>query len=101
MRKDEESLSVNWLEYLKCPSRDEEISKLRITYSQKLNTKLNAKIAVLNVGEVLKKVLAESLNRRNVEILHNPSANDTSHSGIYNLKPDNEVIAELILETVR
>ena len=37
-----------------------------------------------------------------IEVLHDPLMNDPSHSGIYNLKQDDELmIAELILETVR
>jgi hypothetical protein len=42
----------------------------------------------------------ESQDRRNLKVLHNPEVNDPSHSGIYNLKPDYELIAELILQTV-
>ena len=30
-----------------------------------------------------------------------PNINDPSHSGIYNLKDDDKLIAELILKTVR
>ena len=101
LRADEESLSVNWLEYLNCISRQSEIAKLREIYKTKLTVGRHAKIAVLNVGEVRQKVLNESPDRRNLNVLHNPSTIDLSHSGIYNLKQDDELIAELILETVR
>ena len=53
-----------------------------------------------DVGEVRKKVLIESPDGRNLEVLHAPLMNDPSHSGIYNLKQDDELIAELILETI-
>lgn len=101
LREGEESLSVNWLEFLNCTSRESEIEEIRSIYSRKLKrVGANAKIAVLNVGEVREKVIKESQDRRNLEVLHNPENDDPSHSGIYNLKQDNELIAELILETV-
>ncbi len=104
LRSDEESLSVNWLEFLKCSNRDSEITEIRNVYSLKFNRiGARAKIAVLNVGEVRKSVLKESEDRRNLEVLHDPKEDgppDPSHSGIYNLRQNDELIAELILETV-
>jgi len=102
LRVSEESLSVNWLEFLNCLSRKREIAELRNIYSKKF-TKVGgrAQIAVLNVGEIREKVLTESPDRRNLKVLHDPEVNDPSHSGIYNLKQDDELIAEMILETVR
>ncbi len=102
IRPIEDSLSVNWLEFLNCPSRSEEIAEIRKIYSKKnLNIGPNAKIAVLNVGEMCGKVLTESPDSRVLEVLHNPSGNDQSHSGIYNCRVDDELIAELIVEVVR
>jgi hypothetical protein len=101
LRAGEESLSVNWLEFLKCSSRDSEIGELRRIYATKLRVGARAKIAVLNVGGVREKVRSESPDGRNLDVLHNPETEDPSHSGIYNLKQDDELIAELILETVR
>lgn len=101
LRTGEESLSINWLEFLNCSSRESEITEIRNIYSAKLSIGARAKIAVLNVGEVREKVLKESQDRRNLEVLHNPENDDPSHGGIYNLKQDDELIAELILETVR
>jgi len=101
LRADEKSLSVNWLEFLNCSSRECEITKIRTIYSETFNIGARAKIAVLNVGEVCEKVLTDSPDGRNLEVLHDPLVNDQSHSGIYNLKQDDELIAELILETVR
>lgn len=104
LRSDEEYLFVNWLEYLNCSSRDHEINEIRNIYSEKFNVGARAKIAVLHVGEVREKVLTESPDKRNIEVLHDPIENDVydpSHSGIYNLKQDDELIAELILETIR
>jgi hypothetical protein len=104
LRSGEESLSVNWLEFLNCSSREHEITAIRNIYASTFNkVGAKAKIAVLNVGEVREKVLTESEDRRNLEVLHDPKEDepsDPSHSGIYNLKPEDELIAELILETV-
>jgi hypothetical protein len=100
LRDDEESLSVNWLEFLSCLNRESEIFEIRTVYSTKFKVGARAKIAVLNVGEVRSKVQKESLDGRNLEVLHNPLSDDLSHAGIYNLSKDNELIAELILETV-
>ncbi len=101
VRPDEESLSVNWLEFFKSSSRKSEIAELRRVYSTKFNVGARAKIAVLNVGEVRDTVLTESQDNRKLEVLHAPEEKDPSHSGIYNLRNDDELIAELILETIR
>ncbi len=101
-------LSVNWLEYLRCPSRDKEIAEIQKVYSVKLTIKPDAKIAVLNVGEVREKVLTGSQDRRNLKVLHeplpdpsHPNINDPSHSGIYNLKQNDRIeIGELIRQAV-
>ena len=103
LRSVDNYLSVTWLENLNCSSRDHEINEIRNIYSEKFKVGARAKIAVLNVGKVREKVLTESPDKRNIEVLHEPIENDMydpSHSGIYNLKQDDELIAELILETV-
>jgi len=105
LRSDESGLSVNWLEFLNCSNRDDEIDEIRKLYSLKFNRiGAKAKIAILNVGEVREKVKTETDDNRNLEVLHEPIKDDPpdpSHSEIYNLKPDQEFIAELIRETVQ
>ncbi len=102
LRTTDESLSVNWLEFLDCSSRENEITELRRIYAAKLRrVGARAKIALLNVGEVCENVITESPDRRKLEVLHDPEIDDPSHSGIYNLKQDDELIAELILEAIR
>lgn len=104
LRDNEEGLSVNWLECLGCGSREEEIDAIRDLYSKKFSrVSVKAKITVLNVGAVHHKVLMESLDTRNLEFLHEPEDSpvlDPSHCAIYNLRPDNIMIAELILQLV-
>ena len=97
----EESLSVNWLEYLECPDRISEIAEIRRIYHETFDVGAQAKMAVLNVGEVREKVRTESPDRRILQVLHDPiEPKDPSHSGIYNLRQNDRVIAELIAETV-
>jgi len=68
LRSGGESLSVNWLEYLNCSSREHEISEIRNIYPSTFRrVGANAKIAVLNVGEVRGKVLKESEDRINCQ----------------------------------
>jgi len=101
LRFNEESLSVNWLEFLSCSDRESEISEIRKIYLAKLNNlKTDELIAVLNVGKVREKVRREHPEGRNLGVLHDPTSNDPSHSGIYHLNPDNVLIAELILQLV-
>lgn len=100
LREGEESLSVNWLEILKLQNRDCELSEIKSIYKSKFSVNPNAKIAILNIGEVCDIVNKESEDNRILEILHDPGKNDPSHSGIYNLNHDDQLIAELILKVV-
>lgn len=101
LREIDTSLSVNWLECLNCLNRESEIAEVQKIYSTKLDIRPKARIVVLNVGEVCEKVKTETPDKRNLAVLHDPEILDPSHSGIYNMRPDNELIAELILQTVR
>ncbi len=99
--RDEKTLSVNWLEFLKCPNRESEITGIRTIYSLKFNrVGAKAKIAILNIGEVCNIVLTESNDGRILEVLHAPELDDPTHSEIYNLRVHDDFIAELILETI-
>jgi len=100
LRKGEPELSVDWLEILNCPGREEEIAKLRDVYSSRVAVKASAKVAILNVGEACENVREESPDNRQLYILHDPIGEDISHSAIFNLIEDDELIAELLLETV-
>ncbi len=101
LRMGEENLSVDWLEFLNCSRRGNEITELRHIYSKRfIKVPTHAQIAVLNVGQMREKVRKESPDKRDLSVVHNPEFNDPSHSGIYNLKQDDEMIAELILESI-
>jgi hypothetical protein len=100
LKEGEEYLSVNWLECLNCPDREHEIIEIRKIYASKLTVRAKSKIAILNIGNIKGKIFTESIDRRKIDVLHGPEDNDYSHCGIYNLKPDDELIAELIRESI-
>lgn len=60
----DEYLSVNWLENLNLPSRDQEIEEIREILATKLTLGKQAKIAVLNVGSTQDHVQIESGENR-------------------------------------
>lgn len=95
LRPEEESLSVNWLEFLRLANREHEI---REVLSSKLKLTASAKIAVLNVGEVINYVHTESPDSRFLKISHDPGINDPSHSGVYGYQYEDKLIADLIAE---
>lgn len=107
LRASEPNLSVNWLEILNCSDRAAEIREIQKIYQITFKVGPNARIAVLNVGEVRNIVRSETPDNRVLEVLHDPILNDPmrlddeSHSEIRNLKVDDEFIAELILEVLR
>lgn len=103
VKKDEKELSVDWLEFLNCSSRENEIIEMRNVYANRLDVGKKAKIAILNVGNVRQTVREKSLDNRELKVLHDPltSEGDQSpHSGIYNLQQDDELIHELLVQIV-
>ncbi len=99
-------LSVSWLEYLNRHDRNQEIIELRkiydlISLGAYAKAKKDAKIAVLNVGSVYNKVLEESEDNRRLAFYHKPTPPCyLCHSGIYNLRKDDNEIALLIRQTI-
>ncbi len=100
-REKDDYLSVNWLEYLQQANRQDEIQEVRRVLSLKLELTTNAKIAVLNVGDILDHVQANTPDNRSLRVLHVPVEIDPSHSGIYGFKYDDPMIADLIAEVVQ
>ena len=94
-------LSVNWLEYLQQANRQEEIQEVRRVLNSKLRLTANAKIAVLNVGDILDHVRTNSPDNRNLNVLHEPIEDDPSHSGIYGFKYEDPMIGDLIAQVVQ
>jgi len=78
LRPEETSLSVKWLEYLDNIDRGNALEQLRRVYAQKFKRiSAEAKVAVLNAGEVITHVYNEC--DRLLSILHEPTDNDPSH----------------------
>ena len=104
LRDDEEYLSVNWLDFLGLGDRDSEIEEVRRVLGTKLKVGSTAKIAVLNVGDTQDHVRQNSQDDRGLRILHRPDEPpdkpDESHSGIFDTKEDEQLIAELIAQKV-
>ncbi len=97
----EDYLSVDWLDFLNCNNREDEIIKLREVLSARLRTiKRKEKIAILNVGQMCGNVEANTRDNRKLKVKHEPRKNDDPHSGIYNVIDDYEVIGELIRQTI-
>ena len=100
LRKTDEYLSVNCLEELRRSDRASQIRDLQELYATKLRVKAAARIAILNVGTVRAKVERDSPDRRVLRVLHDPEPDDPSHSGIYDIPYDDEIVAELIAQVV-
>lgn len=99
----EDSLSVNWLEYLKLTCREKEISEIRRILKTKMKGGIGstAKIAVLNVGETRRHVSTKSPDRRDLQVNHEPEDDNPSHSGVNNMRIEDILIADLIAEQIR
>lgn len=102
LREGEQSLSVNWLEELKCLDRASEVRELQDLYARKMTrVGAGARIAILNVGTVRARVEQESPDSIAVRVLHEPEDGDPSHSGIYGIPyDDREIVAELIAQVI-
>jgi hypothetical protein len=98
----EEYLSVNWLESLGLADRDPQIAEIRRVLEAKgFKIGSQARLAVLKAGRLRGHVASASRDRRMLEILHKPEPLDPSHAGIFGLRPDDTLIAELIAEVVQ
>lgn len=99
----EEYLSVNWLEFLKKKNRAEEIAKIQEILAAKLPRGIGtrARIAVLNVGEMCGRVRKDSVDKRNLRVSHEPQTDDPCHGGIFNLKLEDEIIVDMIAQTIK
>lgn len=102
-RSGEDYLSVNWIDFLGLPSEAEELRELRALYRRKFEVGARARIALLPVGETRSYVHSRSPDRRQLDVLHEPIAEpamDASHAGIFNIRDDDELIAELVCQAV-
>ena len=97
LKKDEEYLSVNWLEYFGESDLNAAVERVRKAFrNNHYQVRQNAGFAVLDVGAA-KSALREH-TKSEPTVKHLPSRNDPSHAGIFGSTPDNfTVTAELAL----
>ena len=96
----DECLSLNWLEHGGLSDRDSQIQQIRAALSKRRNLGAQDKFAVINVGQVRSHVLNATTDRRNLRFLHEPIAEDFSHSEVCGFRADEPLIADLIAEMV-
>lgn len=103
LRKGEVYLSVNWLEFLKLPTRTAQIEEVFRVVGTKRKIGSSARLAVLNVGTIQK--IGAELGQRAVSIavLHEPeegAGSDPSHSGIHGMADRDNTISEFLARAV-
>jgi hypothetical protein len=91
---DNNTLSVNWLEYYGNIDQDEQINHVR----EDIGLKLAARglFAVLNVGEVIDYIQ----NVKILSVIHEPTDKDPSHSIIKGYDVYDQMVANMIAEKV-
>jgi hypothetical protein len=105
-RSGETYISVNWLEFLSLPDRGAELAELRRVLSTKRKIGGTAKFATLNAGEIAAAVREQTRNRIAISVRHEPEADpgrpqDPSHAGIYGVPEDDNIVVELIAQSIR
>lgn len=107
----DDGLSVNWLEFLRQPSRPSEIVEIQRILSLKMKSvSRNSRIAVLNVGQAIAAVNEVLQGRLPITVRHDPASvegkwDDPSHSGIYGLMrgpivPDAQAAATALRDAI-
>ncbi|AIA31968.1 hypothetical protein Y981_11200 [Leptospirillum ferriphilum YSK] len=95
LRKNEEYLSVNWLEFLEKTTREEEIAEVRNVLRKKLTIGSQSRIAIANVGSLINHIRAKKI----LKVQHEPELpDDPSHSGIFGYGIDDDLIEFMIAE---
>ena len=95
-KKDDEYLSVNWMEHFGETDQKTQISKIREHIE--LTLAKNGLFAILNVGKVIDQI--RRFGEKMLAILHAPTPGDPSHSGVYGYQHEDFLVAELIAEIV-
>ena len=94
--RNEKYLSVSWLEYFGRLELEKLLQEVRDHFV--LTPKRSARYAILNVGDTINFINENS--ERNIEITHEPSDSDPSHSGIRGYSYEDEMIGDLIAQKV-
>lgn len=101
-KRDNGSLSVNWLECMSQEQRASQIQTVKDFYRSKFSSpKSEDKIAVLNVKETIDYVHHNDPNNKIIKIIHRKTKNDPCHCGVEDLALDDDLIFELLAQTVK
>ena len=95
LRNGEPYLSLNCLE-LFSGNRTEQLGVLRGVLIRKLNVSKTALFSIINVGNT--KTCVEP--RASLDFRHEPEPDDSTHCGMYGLEYNDEVVQDLIAESV-
>ena len=96
LRQDEEFLSVNWMEHFGDIGQEAQLTEIRESIT--LSLAASGIFAVLNVGEIINQVQRNS--ERELAVLHEPTPDDLSHSGVHGYGHEDDLVADLIAEVV-
>ncbi len=92
LRDQERYLSVNWLEYFEELCLAKAIDRVRQVFHDKgFKTARRGRFATLQVNQI--ELIISSLSPNPFRIMHLPSQNDPSHSGIYGYTATDKSIA--------
>ena len=101
LRENEAFLSINWLEELNQTSRESEINELRQVFKNKpFQVATTGVFAVINVGRTKSSVVEGAPDSTVLKFIHEPEDDDPSHSGIFGFTHEENLIAELIADSV-
>lgn len=105
LRSEEEYLSVNWLELLHSTNRTTQLEALRDVFTSKgMRLGATAKFAVHQVGKIREHIRSETTDVRELRVLHEPidegDIKDLSHCGVYDMRPDADLIADLVAQII-
>lgn len=98
LRKKERFLSVNSLQLAGGDSLWQQLSQVRLDLESVLQLGAQARLATLHVETTLEHVLENSVDQRQLDVLHEPPPH--SHCGIYNTHEDDLDVEILISECV-
>jgi hypothetical protein len=96
----EEYLSVNWLEKISIEAQYTQVEELKALFISKgYKLKSTGRFAILNVGKAIENAQSNGFE---IDIFHDPSKSDDSHSSISNMpaEGDDIALAELIAMNV-
>jgi len=96
----EDYASVNWREYYRSLDGASQLAEVRKELSAQRAISKSSKLVELNIGRTCVNVAAKSPDGCQLQLRHLPLERSPSHAGIYGYTPEDELIADLIAQTV-